>query len=115
MKDGMMFEQRDIVLIPFPYSDLTGSKKRPALIISNKKLNNSEDRICCLVTSNPSSEGIQIQNSEIESGKLNFKSWAKPHRLFTISRRIIIKRLCTITKTFHSQIISKLNEYLKND
>lgn len=31
-----MYDQRDIVLIPFPYSDLTGSKQRPALIVSNK-------------------------------------------------------------------------------
>ena len=33
-----MFEQKDIVLVPFPYSDLTGAKLRPALIISNPTL-----------------------------------------------------------------------------
>ena len=42
MKGGTMYEQKDIILIPFPYSDLTGSKKRPALIISNQKLNKSD-------------------------------------------------------------------------
>lgn len=31
-----MYEQRDIVLVPFPYSDLTGAKQRPALIVSNE-------------------------------------------------------------------------------
>ena len=35
MKGGIMYEQRDIILIPFPYSDLTGAKLRPALILSN--------------------------------------------------------------------------------
>ncbi|MBI2565163.1 type II toxin-antitoxin system PemK/MazF family toxin [Candidatus Woesearchaeota archaeon] len=38
-----MYEQKDIVLVPFPYSDLTGSKQRPALIISNSKINKTED------------------------------------------------------------------------
>jgi len=46
-----MFEQGNVILIPFPYSDLTGSKKRPALIISNSNLK-GEDKICCLITSN---------------------------------------------------------------
>lgn len=53
MRGGIIYEQKDIILVPFPYSDLTISKKRPALIISNKKINKMEDRICCLVTTSP--------------------------------------------------------------
>ena len=50
MKGGIMYSQRDIVLIPFPYTDLTASKLRPAVIISNNELNDYGDFICCLVT-----------------------------------------------------------------
>ncbi len=32
---GIMYKQREIVLLPFPYSDLSAIKKRPILIISN--------------------------------------------------------------------------------
>ncbi len=39
MNGGIMYDQREIVLIPFPYSDLTGAKQRPALIISNQLIN----------------------------------------------------------------------------
>ena len=115
MKDGMMFEQKEIVLMPFPYSDLTGSKQRPALIISNRKLNNSEDRICCLITSNKPKEGILITNKDIENGKIPFESWVKPQRLFAINEKIIKKKLCSITNDFHSKIISEVNRYIKNE
>lgn len=109
-----MYEQREIVLIPFPYSDLTGFKKRPALIISNSKLNKTEDRICCLITSQKTKEGILIDKKSIEQGNLPFKSWAKPHRVFTINRNIIIKEICKIDSELHNRIISELNSYLKN-
>lgn len=31
----MIYKQGEIVLVPFPYSDLSGSKRRPVLIVSN--------------------------------------------------------------------------------
>jgi len=107
-----MYEQRDIVLIPFPYSDLTISKKRPALIISNLKINKTEDRICCLVTSKVHSEDIIIKNKNLEKGNLPFKSSVKPHRIFTIHEKAIIKKLCKIDKDLHLRVIDKLNEYI---
>lgn len=110
-----MYNQKEIILIPFPYSDLTGSKKRPALIISNSILNKTEDRICCLVTSNIHKEDIEIKNTDFKEGKLPFKSSVKSHRIFTINQKIIIKRLCIVTEKFHSRIINKINDYLKED
>ncbi|MDP2717897.1 MAG: type II toxin-antitoxin system PemK/MazF family toxin [Candidatus Micrarchaeota archaeon] len=103
-----MFEQGDVVLIPFPYSDLTGAKQRPALIISNQKIDRTEDRICCLITSNAPKEGIQISNSAYARDKLPFKSWVKPHRIFTVSEKIIKKRLCTTTRAFHEKVVAEL-------
>lgn len=107
-----MYEQGEIVLIPFPYSDLSGSKQRPALILSNSLLNKTSDRICCLITSNPLSEGLTINNSDFQEGKLPFKSLVKPQRLFTIDKRIIRKKLCKINKRFHKRIMTSINKYL---
>ena len=107
-----MYSQRDIILMPFPYSDLTGFKKRPALIVSNQNLNRSGDRICCLITSKDAKDGLKILQSSFESGILPFTSWIKPHRLFTINEKIIIRKLCTITAQFHMKIINAINCYL---
>ena len=115
MKDGIMYNQQDIVLIPFPYSDLTGSKKRPALIISNEKLNKSDDRICCLITSNIRPEDIEIKAVNFSEGKLPFKSSVRHFRIFTINKKIIIKKLAAINTNFHNKIIKEINEYIKKE
>jgi len=110
-----MYNQKDIVLVPFPYSDLTGIKQRPALIISNNRLNNSQDKICCLITSNPSNHGLKINNNSFKQGKLPFKSWVKPSRIFTIHEKIIKRKLCTINNEFHNQVFESINQILKEE
>ncbi len=106
-----MYDQRDIVLAPFPYTDLTNAKKRPVLIVSNKTFNNGEDRICCLITSKGPANAIPVNS--FSKGKLPFKSWVKPHRIFTINERIIHKKLCTVTPEFHDKIVQTLHAHLR--
>ncbi|MEK6933584.1 MAG: type II toxin-antitoxin system PemK/MazF family toxin [Nanoarchaeota archaeon] len=115
MKGGIMYEQRDIVLVPFPYSDLTGAKLRPALILSNSLINRTDDRICCLITSNPTKEGIIVEKTDFYSGRLPFKSWVKPHRIFTINQKIIKKKLCTMSEKFHERVLVELNNFLRKE
>ena len=109
MNGGMKYEQKDIILIPFPYSDLTGAKKRPALILSNTTLK-GDDKICCLITSNAPEEGIEIPS--LNEGNLPFKSWAKPQRIFTVDTRIIHKKLGSVTGNFHSKVVKHVETYL---
>jgi mRNA-degrading endonuclease toxin of MazEF toxin-antitoxin module len=48
----MMVTQRDVVLLRFPFSNLRGSKLRPALVISNDSYNSkSEDFIAVVIRS----------------------------------------------------------------
>ena len=113
MKGGMMYKQGDIVLIPFLYTDLTGMKQRPALIISNESINKTEDRICCLITSNEPLEGILLQKDSFQNNLLPFKSWVKPQRLFTIHERIVKKKLCSVTKKFQKEIFTSIHSSLQ--
>ena len=108
-----MYKQGDVVLIPFPYSDLTNSKLRPALIISNERLKEINDKICCLVTTSSRTGDLEIQKNDFEFAKLPFKSWVRPYRLFTLDERIVRKRLCTLNKKFNLKLIKKVNEYLR--
>ncbi len=77
MKFGTNIKQRDIVLIPFPYSDLSTEKKRPVLIISNENYHkNNQDVICCALTSSKREiyHGIKINNQNLEEGNLKLES-----------------------------------------
>ena len=113
MKGGMKYKQGEIVLIPFPYTDFSTGKQRPALVLSNNKMDKFEDIICCLVTSNPSKSGLLIKKNHFEKGKLPFKSWIKPHRIFTIDSKIVKKRVCLINKGFFDEVLEDVLSYVK--
>jgi mRNA interferase MazF len=96
MSAGTSIEQRSVILIPFPYTDLSGAKKRPALVLSSNEFNAiNEDLVCCLITSNPKSiqHSVKITNKDMESGHLDLESKVKPYRIFTVNKRLIYKSI----------------------
>lgn len=115
MPAGMQFRQRAIVLVSFPFSDLSATKKRPVLIISNNNFNqHSEDVICCLITSNPEEipHTIFISNNNMESGHLEFDSKIKPYKIFTASKNLIVNILGKLNLNKFAEVIAEINKLL---
>jgi|TARA_B100001971_G_C18246978_1_gene575060 mRNA interferase MazF len=110
-----MYDQGDIVLLPFPYSDLTGSKQRPALIISNEKFNKTNDRICCLITRNSYLGDAEIKEIHYTERKLPFKSFIRTYRIFTVDKSVIKRKLCKISLNLHNEVISKINVFIDTE
>lgn len=111
MIDGITYKQQEIVLIPFPYSDLLSEKKRPVLILSNNKYNKyNEDIICCAITSNKRNyfNSISLKKDDIYSGKLHFESKIRPNRIFTLKQSRIIKKLGTIKIEKYNEVESTI-------
>ena len=76
----MNYEQGEIVLLRFPFSDLSSSKQRPALVLSPHSFNAAqEDVITCLITSHIESDsyGVIIQPQDMGNGFLPTKSRIK--------------------------------------
>ena len=71
-----------VVILPFPFSDLTGTKYRPALLIADI---GQDDWIACQITSRPyaDSGAIALSESDFISGSLNKASYVRPGKLFT--------------------------------
>ncbi len=86
------FTVGEIVLIKFPYSDLTNSKKRPALVIGLAEFGNV---ILCQITSSTFSSNISIEITErdITKGALPVTSYIRPDKIFTADTTIIAKKL----------------------
>jgi len=66
-------KQRDIILVPFPFSDQSGQKVRPALVISNNIFNQtSDDLLVCAITSTFKQEKyiVFLKANDIETGVL---------------------------------------------
>lgn len=107
----MSYNQRDIVLLPFPYIDLSASKKRPALVISGDAFNSaSEDVVCCLITTNPKADSftIKLSGPDVEDGRLHYESTIQPYRIFTVDKKTILKKLCALKKPKFGKVLLKL-------
>lgn len=112
---GTDIEQRAIILVPFPFSDLSSSKKRPALVVSNAVFNKkNEDIVCCLITSNPEARNaVKITNKDMEIGFLEFESMVKPYRLFTVSKSIIYKILGRLSIEKSHVVVAEIEKLVK--
>lgn len=78
----------DVVVIPFPFSDLSGSKRRPALVIADW---GGDDLMLCQITSQGKRDGFEVSlaTSDFETGRLPIASNIRPNKVFTADRRII--------------------------
>jgi mRNA interferase MazF len=78
-----------IILLPFPFTDLSKSKIRPAVILANA---GRGDWILCQITSKvyADSTAVQLIDSDFESGGLRLVSYARPSKLFTASGGIFL-------------------------
>jgi mRNA interferase MazF len=79
----------DVVLIPFPFSDLTRSKKRPALVLASVGL---DDFVLCQITSRSYNDhlAIPLLNTDFSEGGLNKASFIRIGKLFTANASIMI-------------------------
>lgn len=77
-----------VVLVTFPFSDLSSSKLRPAVVVANAARG---DWILAQVTSNPfgDSHAIRIVTADFATGSLQRESFARPGKLFTAHSRLM--------------------------
>ena len=104
---GIMYKQREIVLVPFPYSDLSSTKRRPVLIVSNDDYNQKfHDVVVCVITSNQFKDAysLALENNDLEIGVLPESSVVKVHKLFTIHQNKIIKKFSLVKTEYFAQI-----------
>lgn len=106
------FVKGDVVVIPFPFSDLSHSKRRPALVVAQLEGN---DVILCQITSKTIKDkyAISIDEADFMLGSLKQSGNIRPNRLFTADNHIILYRIGVIKKDKLSQVIEKMIEILR--
>jgi mRNA interferase MazF len=94
-----------IVLVPFPFSDLSQAKLRPAVALANA---GRGDWILCQVTSNPYGDphAVPLTPSSFSSGSLRSDSYARPGKLFTASRDLMVAQVATLRPEAREQLIT---------
>ena len=90
-----------VVLIRFPFSDLSSTKQRPAVVIAQAGV---VDWILCQVTSNPYGDptAVPLDRDSFATGTLHRQSFARPGKLFTASETIMVRVTGTLTPIAHA-------------
>lgn len=83
------FVKGDVVIVPFPFSDLSQAKRRPALIVATLPGN---DLILCQITSRLLFDyyAIAIDEEDFTEGGLRQNSYVRPNRLFTADKQVVL-------------------------
>jgi len=101
-----------VILVPFPFSDLSQSKLRPALVLATAERG---DWILCQITSNPYGDpaSILLEASDFHRGSLNRPSFARPGKLFTANRSLFVREVGILTEASLTRILDSVVNILR--
>jgi len=118
MPSTISFSQGDVVLVPFPFTDLSATKQRPALVLSPERLNKIRaDLVLAAITSQvPAAldeDEILLSASELGATGLPKPSIIKLGKIFTIHQGLIRKKLGNIGEATLKNVRQKLVELMR--
>ena len=112
-----MFKQRDILLIPLPFTDLSATKQRPVVVISNDDYNSkTEDVVVMAITSNIEhlEYELPITTANLEIGTLPKPSCIRADKIYTLAQSIVAKTFGRINRQTFEQIWPLLERLTQN-
>ncbi len=106
------FVKGDVVVVPFPFSDLTQAKRRPALVVASFQ---GDDLILCQITSQLVRDeyAIAIGSDDFDSGSLQQSSNIRPNRLFTADQQIVLYQVGRLKPGKTDEVIAEIIEILQ--
>lgn len=103
-------EKGDIVLIPFPFTDLSGNKNRPALVLADGEL----DVILAFISTQLKwKEDLDIILKPSKNSGLKKECLLRLSKLATIDKDLVLGRLGRIESEILKQVNKNLTKLLK--
>jgi mRNA interferase MazF len=102
------FVKGDVVVMPFPYSDLSATKRRPALVVGEL---GGVDLIVCQITSKhrpADAYSIELTNNTMKHGHIDVDSWIKASRIFTADSRLMVRKAGAVNDETLSDVIAAI-------
>ena len=102
-----------VALVPFPFSDLSQAKLRPAVILADA---GRGDWILCQVTSNPYGDlrAVVLHDEAFSSGALRVVSYARPGKLFTANSDLMVAVVGVLKDETTGAVIDAVVNVLRN-
>jgi len=106
------FVKGDVIVIAFPFADLSQTKRRPALVLAEV---DAGAVILCQITSQSlrDPDAIELGTADFQSGSLMKRSNIRPNRVFTADRRIVLYRAGHLNASKTTEVVARLVEILQ--
>ncbi len=112
MMPSVTSERWDVVLVPFPFSERPGSKRRPALTLSSKAFNRSGNTVLAMITT----AGHVPWPGDTHLADHAMAGLPRPClvrlKLFTLDNRLVLRRLGGLSKSDTAKVAENLKQYL---
>ncbi len=111
------YKRGDVVLVPFPFTDFSTLKQRPALVVSSDAFNHSrEDAILVAITSqnNSASKGgnYLIKGVEQKRSGLLGEGVVLIGKIITIDQRLIRNKIGTLSPKVLEEIFKRISKII---
>jgi mRNA interferase MazF len=95
----------EVVLVPFPFSDLSQSKVRPAVCLADA---GRGDWVLCQITSSPYGDpaAVPLDGPDFAVGGLLVASFARPGELFTAHAALMVRSVGVLTPAAFARVLS---------
>jgi mRNA interferase MazF len=108
----------DVVLIPFPFTDLSTSKQRPCLVVSSAAFNSNHPDIIALAITSQIPERLSVyefglSEKEQQASGLPKPSIIKLGKIVTLDQRLVRKSLGKLSRVSTKRVINKLKKVFK--
>jgi mRNA interferase MazF len=106
------FATRQVILLPFPFSDLSASKLRPALLLAAA---GKGDWLLCQITSNPYADprAVTLAEADFAEGGLQRVSHARASKLFTAHESLFQRAVGELKAERHTQVVEAVVEMVR--
>ena len=106
-----VFTRGEIVLVKFPFSDLSQVKLRPAVVLTQGEYS---DVMLCQITSRSHRDhpAVTIEKSDFESGALRVTSYARPFRITVVAQSLIVRKVAVLKEEKHEEIVAAIADLL---
>ncbi len=111
-------KQKEIVLIDFTYSDLSSSKIRPAIVISNDNYNSKTEDVLIVPLTTKLKKikyNVEIEQKDLEKGILHYKSQIRTDKPYSIKKNLIKMKIGIIHNEILREIIQSIIALLKSN
>jgi mRNA interferase MazF len=102
------FVKGDVVVLPFPFSNLAANKRRPALVVASVQPH--DDVILCMITSRNTADtsAVPISQTDFTIGGLPQDSNVRPNRLFSAEASIILRTAGKLTPEKVDEVVAEI-------